>query len=103
MKGKVMFRDKKKTQRWLRALEIAKVIFWHERYHTKYLEELEDFVRRKRMYSPRIKEEHIPKLYQLAKSKKMAMTKLVNKIISDYLTKEAKASAAVHENQKQWD
>lgn len=101
MKGKVMFRDKKKTQRWLRALEIAKVIFWHERYHTQYLEELGDFVRRKQMYSPRIKEEHIPKLYQLAKSKKIPMTKLVNKIISEYLAKEAKASA-VHDNKDAW-
>lgn len=101
MKGKVMFRDKKKTQRWIRALEIAKVIFWHERYYTKYLEELEDFVRRKQMYSPKIKEEHIPKLYHLAKSKKMAMTKLVNKIIAEYLAKEAKAST-VHEPQKPW-
>jgi plasmid maintenance system killer protein len=37
------------------------------------------------MYSPRINEEYIPKLYWLAKSKKTRMTKLVNEIISLHL------------------
>ena len=37
------------------------------------------------MYSPKIREEFIPKLYWLAKSKKTKMTKLVNEIISQHL------------------
>jgi hypothetical protein len=37
------------------------------------------------MYSPKIKEEHIPVLYRLAKLKRMPMTRLVNNIIKDYL------------------
>ena len=68
-------KNKKETNRWLRALEIAEVLFWHEAYHTLYLEQIEDFIRRKRiMYSPRIKEELIPELYQLSKSRKVPMT-----------------------------
>ena len=39
------------------------------------------------MYSPKIKERHIPTLYKLSKAKGMPMTKLVNQIISDYLAK----------------
>lgn len=37
------------------------------------------------IYSPKIKEEFIPKLYQLAKAKKIPMTELVNEIIGSYL------------------
>jgi hypothetical protein len=37
------------------------------------------------MYSPKIKEEFIPILYQISMSKRMPMTKLVNQIIRDYL------------------
>ena len=37
------------------------------------------------MYSPKIKEEYIAKLYWLAKSKKTKMTKLVNEIIYQHL------------------
>ena len=37
------------------------------------------------MYSPKIKEEHIPKLYWLAKSKRTKMTKLVNEAVALYL------------------
>ncbi len=37
---------KKKLNRWLRALGIAKIIFDNEGYHTVYLEEIEDFIKR---------------------------------------------------------
>lgn len=37
------------------------------------------------MYSPKIKEEYIPVLYHLAKSKGVRMTHLVNQIISEAL------------------
>jgi hypothetical protein len=31
--------------RWLRALEIAKACFYFEGYHTRYLEEIENYIR----------------------------------------------------------
>ena len=40
------------------------------------------------MYSPKINEQHIPKLYRLAQSKKQRMTKIVNEAIAQYLEKE---------------
>jgi hypothetical protein len=46
------------------------------------------------MYSPKIKEEYIPKLYWLAKSKKSRMTKLVNEAIVQYLEREASNNVA---------
>ncbi len=79
-----MYKATKKTKRWLRALEIAKTVFWQEGYHTEYLEEMEGFIRREKMYSPRIKPELVQKLYKLAKARKVPMTRLVNKIIADY-------------------
>jgi len=79
-----MYKATKKTKRWLRALEIAKTVFWAEGYHTEYLEDLEEFIRREKMYSPRIKPELVQRLYKLAKVRKVPMTRLVNKIISDY-------------------
>ena len=39
------------------------------------------------MYSPRIEPELIQELYQLKRVRKIPMTKLVNKIIADYLKK----------------
>ena len=36
--------EKLQRRRWLRALEIAKVCFWGEGYHTRYLEEIETFL-----------------------------------------------------------
>ena len=39
------------------------------------------------MYSPKISKDLIPRLYCLAKEQNMAMTKLVNQIIGDYLDK----------------
>jgi hypothetical protein len=40
------------------------------------------------MYSPKIKEHHIPTLYHLSKQKRIPMTKLVNQAITEYLSKE---------------
>ena len=37
------------------------------------------------MYSPKIKEEYIPILFRLSNVQKIPMTKLVNRIINDYL------------------
>ena len=31
-------------RRWVRALEIAKICFSSEGYHTRYLEEIENFI-----------------------------------------------------------
>jgi len=39
------------------------------------------------MYSPKIQEDLIPRLYRLAKSKKVPMTKLVDKIIRENMAK----------------
>ncbi len=43
------------------------------------------------MYSPKIKEELIPVLFRVALAKKMPMTKLVNRIIEEYLEKNHQA------------
>ncbi len=32
--------------RWLRALEIAKILFEDEGYHTVYLEQIEDYIKK---------------------------------------------------------
>jgi len=82
-----LFRDRIQTKRWLRAIEIAEAMFWFEGYHTRYLEEIDEFIRRKRMYSPKIKEELIAPLYELSKMRKMPMARLVNRIIREYLKK----------------
>lgn len=37
------------------------------------------------MYSPKIKDEHIPKLYRLGKVKGKKMTQLVNEAVEKYL------------------
>jgi hypothetical protein len=36
----------KQLTRWLRALEIAKILFEDEGYHTAYLEEIEAFIQK---------------------------------------------------------
>lgn len=41
------------------------------------------------MYSPKIKEQHIPTLYHLGKKVKKPMTKLVDEAIAQYLEREA--------------
>jgi len=62
---------KKEAKRWLRALKIAKIIFQDEGYHTLYLEGIEKFIRRKIVYSPRIREEYIPVLLRISASKRI--------------------------------
>jgi len=37
--------DSKRMKNWLRALEIAKILFEDEGYHTLYLEEIEEFIK----------------------------------------------------------
>ncbi len=34
----------KETKRWLKALNIAKLLFEDQGYHYRYLEEIEDFI-----------------------------------------------------------
>jgi hypothetical protein len=75
----------KEVTRWFKALEIAKVLFEEEGYHGLYLKQIDQFIRRKTMYSPRIYQELIPSLYLLAKSKRIPMTQLVNRILKGYL------------------
>ncbi|MEM2951179.1 MAG: hypothetical protein QXV52_08830 [Nitrososphaeria archaeon] len=41
----------KETKRWLRALEIAKVLFEDQGYHSVFLEEIENFIERETNYS----------------------------------------------------
>jgi hypothetical protein len=72
---------------WLRAMEIARCLFEDQGYHRIYLNQIDQFIRRKTMYSPKIKEEFIPTLFRMALSKKIPMTQLVNRIIGDYLEK----------------
>ncbi len=72
---------------WLRAMEIARCLFEDQGYHRIYLNQIDRFIRRTHMYSPKIKEEFIPILFRISCSKKIAMTKLVNQIIKDYLEK----------------
>jgi hypothetical protein len=75
----------KETKRWLRALGIAKILFEDQRYHSLYLEGIENFIWRKSMYSPKIIEDLIPKIYQMAKAKGIKMTTLVNQILEKVL------------------
>ncbi len=79
-----MIREKvfsKETNRWPRALELAKLLFEENGYHCLYLDGIENFIRRKTMYSPKIREDLIPKIYLLAKAKRTKMTMLVNSIL----------------------
>ena len=46
------------------------------------------------MYSPKITEELIPILYQLARARRVPMTKLVDRIIREALVHEDRPSAA---------
>ena len=75
----------KEMKRWLRALEIAKILFEDQGYYTRYLEEIQNVIRREAMYSPKINEELIPALFKIARLRKIPMTKLVNQIITNYL------------------
>jgi hypothetical protein len=75
----------KEAKRWLRALKIAKIIFEDEGHHTFYLEGIEKFIRKKIIYSPRIREEHMPISSKISASKCIPMTRLVNEIIKNFL------------------
>ena len=75
----------KETKRWLRALGIAKILFEDQGYHSMYLEGIENFIWRKSMYSPKIREDLIPKIYQVAKARKVKMTTFVNQILEKVL------------------
>ena len=44
------------------------------------------------MYSPKIREQHIPKLYRMAKVKKVKMTQLLDNAIREFLEREAETS-----------
>ena len=75
-----------RKKRWFRALEIAECLFEDEGYHTKYLKDIEKVLRGENgMYSPKIEEDLVTKLYQKAKVEGVPMTKLVDQIIRDAL------------------
>ncbi len=71
----------KETRVWLRTLGIAKILFEYEGYHCLYREAVENFIWRKTMYSPKIREELIPKIFRMARAEGIPMTKLVNRIL----------------------
>ena len=52
------------------------------------------------MYSPKIDEQHIPKLYHLGKKLKKPMTRLVNDAIVEYLEKLQQQTATLVPGQK---
>ena len=79
--------DSLQIKRWFRALALAQILFEDQGYHGMFLSQIEDFIRRKTMYSPKISEDLIPVFFRLALAKKMPMTKLVNRIIQEYLEK----------------
>ena len=75
-----------RKKRWFRALEIAECLFEDEGYHTEYLKDIEKVLKGENgMYSPKIKEDLITKLYQKAKVEGVPMTKLVDQIIREAL------------------
>jgi len=75
----------KERKRWLRAFGIAKILFEDQGYHSLYLEDIENFIWRKSMYSPKIKEHLIPRLYRAAKAEGIPMTILANRILEKAL------------------
>lgn len=77
--------DSKQVNRWFRALELAKVLFEEQGYHYLYLNHIQEFIERKTMYSPKIDDVLIPRIYRMALARKIPMTKLVNRIIRAYL------------------
>jgi hypothetical protein len=76
----------KETKRWLRALGIPKILFEDQGYHTHYLEEIGNVLRREAMYNPKINQGLIPALFKISRLRKIPMTKLVNQIITNYLS-----------------
>lgn len=72
----------KRRKRWFRALEIAECLFEDEGYHTEYLKDIEKVLKGENgMYSPKIKEDLVTKLYEKAKVEGVPMTKLLDQII----------------------
>ena len=58
------------------------------------------------MYSPKIGEDQVPKLYQIAKQREIRMTKLIREIINDFLDKveeEYKLTQAGSDDEKPGD
>ena len=75
-----------RKKRWFRALGIAECLFEDEGYHTEYLKDIEKVLKGENgMYSPKIEEDLITKLYQKAKVEGVPMTKLVDQIIREAL------------------
>ena len=75
-----------RKKRWFRALEIAECLFEDEGYHTEYLKDIEKVLKGENgMYSPKIEEDLVTKLYQKAKVLGVPMTKLVDQIIREAL------------------
>jgi hypothetical protein len=75
----------KQVKGWFRALDLAKVLFEDQCYRQLYLKHIQEFIERRTMYSPKIDEELIPSIYRLALTRKIPMTKLINRILRDYL------------------
>jgi len=76
----------RRKKRWFRALEIAECLFEDEGYHRAYLKDIEKVLKGENgMYSPKIKEDLVTKLYQKAKVEGVPMTKLVDQILRDGL------------------
>ena len=93
-----MFREEAK--RWLKALKIARIILEDQGYPTTHIEAMEKLIRRRIMYSPKIKEEYIPVLFKMSASRRIPMTKLVNEIIRDYLDEHPpKPTEVIHERE----
>jgi len=75
-----------RKKRWFRALGIAECLFEDEGYHTEYLKDIKKVLKGENgMYSPKIEEDLITKLYQKAKAEGVPMTKLVDQIIREAL------------------
>ena len=90
----------KETNRWLRAIELAGILFEDQGYHRDYLNEIDEFIRREKiMYTPKIQPELIPVLYHRAKAERLPMTKLVDRIIRGYL-EATKQNDAEHTNSR---
>lgn len=71
----------RRRKRWFRALELAEIMFEYEGYHTAYLTDLKSFLEEEKVYSPKISEDLIPKLYRKAKLEGLPMTKVVDRIL----------------------
>ena len=90
----------KRRKRWFRALKIAECLFEDEGYHPRYLEDLKEFLKGEKMYSPKIKEDLVLKLYQRAKAEGIPMTKLVDKILRDALNRKKNKKEGVKDEGK---